>query len=116
MNQSTDEPVVRDVDSYEVIALVGAGALLVDVREPDEAEAGHIDGALHLLLGDLDVSAGSTNVPVVALCRSGNRSSKAAAALATSGHDVVNLAGGMQAWAQQGHPVATDHATPGSVK
>ena len=66
---------------------------VVDVRYPNEWEAGHIDGAVHIPLdyvldrvGELD-----PNRPVVTVCRSGSRSTEAAKELAGEGFDVQNL-------------------------
>ncbi|TIC88304.1 rhodanese-like domain-containing protein [Nocardioides sp. GY 10113] len=89
---------VEDVDPTRALALVGEGALLLDVREDDEWAAGHIPGSVHMRLGDLDPAKVPSGVRVVAVCRSGNRSRKAATALAAAGVDVVNLAGGVIAW------------------
>lgn len=90
---------------------------VVDVRYPDEWEAGHIDGAVHIPLDyvferaeELDRSR-----PVVTLCRSGSRSAEAAKNLASEGFDVRNLEGGLEAWAAQGLPVVPAGGGPGSV-
>ena len=55
------------------------------------------------------------DVPVVAVCRSGNRSGKAAELLARGGIDVVNMAGGMTAWAAAGLPVVAADGSPGEI-
>jgi len=86
------------------------GAALLDVREDDEWAAGHIDGAVHVPLSDVparlaDLPEGD---PLYVVCRSGNRSGRAAAWLAYQGIDAVNVAGGMKAWASAGKPMAAD--------
>ncbi|MHB8246682.1 MAG: rhodanese-like domain-containing protein [Acidimicrobiales bacterium] len=83
------------------------GALLLDVREKGEWDSGHIAGAVHIPLGQLGRRAGelSADAKVIAVCQSGMRSSKAAEHLARAGHDVTNLAGGMNAWTRSGLPV-----------
>jgi rhodanese-related sulfurtransferase len=91
------------------------GALLLDVREDDEWEAGHAQGAVHVPLGSLDPRAFEADVTVVAVCRSGNRSGKAAEVLARSGIDVVNMAGGMTAWAAAGLPVVAADGSAGEI-
>jgi len=106
---------IAQVDAAEASALAGAGALLLDVREPDEWSAGHIPGATHTPLGMLDARSVPADRVVVAVCRSGNRSGKAAVQLAECGHDVRNLAGGMKAWAAEGRPVTRDDGTSGTV-
>jgi rhodanese-related sulfurtransferase len=52
---------------------------------------------------------------VITVCRSGHRSARAAALLAREGHEVVNLSGGMNAWARAGLPVAAGGGGPGRV-
>ena len=105
------------MDADDARALADAGALILDVREDDEWAAGHAPGAAHIALGALPVR--HTSVPldrqVVAVCRGGGRSQRAAEALRNAGYDVVNLSGGMQAWAAAGHPVVTDDGAPGAV-
>jgi rhodanese-related sulfurtransferase len=107
---------IPEIDPAGAQALLDGGALLLDVREDDEWAAGHAPGATHLRLGllgaDRPANDGRT---VVAVCRSGARSAKAAEALRLWGYDAVNLAGGMQAWAAAGLPVVTDDGGPGAV-
>lgn len=95
----------------------GAGTVLLDVREDDEWTAGHAPGAVHMALGTL--GAEHTRLdraqPIICVCRSGGRSAKATEALRGAGYDVVNLAGGMKAWAVAGLPVVTDANDPGVV-
>ncbi|MCL8027529.1 rhodanese-like domain-containing protein [Nocardioides bruguierae] len=95
---------VPTVDVHEALRLHGEGALLLDVREPDEWAEVHVDGATHLPLGHLDPADVPSDRLVVAVCRSGNRSGKAAAVLAEAGHHVVNMGGGMIAWTRAGLP------------
>ncbi len=52
---------------------------------------------------------------MVAVCRVGGRSQTATVALRRAGYDVVNLAGGMHAWAAAGQPVVTGDGSPGRV-
>ncbi|MAS55947.1 MAG: rhodanese-like domain-containing protein [Nocardioides sp.] len=106
---------VRDVDTHQARELAENGALLLDVREPNEWASGHIEGAIHMPLGDLNPASIPTHSPIVAVCRSGNRSSKAALELLKSGHDVVNMAGGMNAWHDAGLPTVDDRGEPGTV-
>lgn len=87
---------------------------VVDVRYPNEWEAGHIDGAVHIpgdyifdRVGELDPTR-----PVVTVCRSGSRSAEAAKDLASEGFDVQNLEGGMDAWVAEGLPIRTDDGRP----
>lgn len=93
------------------------GAVLLDVREPDEWAAGHAPEARHLPLGRLAAEYQDLprDAPVLCLCRSGGRSQQAAAALRNAGYDARNVAGGMQAWLADGLPVVDDRGDPGSV-
>ena len=98
---------IPEVDVHAAALLAADGAALLDVREPHEWAQVHVDGARHVPLGDLtlpDVPEG----PVVLVCRSGNRSGQATRAMIAAGRtDVVNMAGGMLAWVEQGLPVVT---------
>ncbi|TIC78689.1 rhodanese-like domain-containing protein [Nocardioides sp. GY 10127] len=96
---------VRTVDVHEARRLADQGAVLLDVREDDEWAQAHIDGATHVPLGTLDPAAVGRDRLVVAVCRSGNRSGRAAEALAGAGVDVVNMTGGVLAWAEAGLPL-----------
>ncbi|MCF6391125.1 rhodanese-like domain-containing protein [Mycobacterium sp. MBM] len=107
---------VQDVDPGGALKLVDeSGAILLDVREDDEWGAGHAPGAVHLRLGRLDPGAFAATTPVVAVCRSGNRSGSAAKRLAAAGVTVYNMVGGMKAWRDAGLPVIRDDATAGTV-
>ena len=87
---------------------MSAGALLLDVREPDEWATAHVDGAQHVPLGELvqhfdDFPRGRE---IVVICRSGRRSAQAQDAMEAAGFaPVANLAGGMIAWEEEGLPV-----------
>src|SRR6266513_2538422 len=108
---------VPAVGPDEASELVEAGAVLLDVRLADEWEVGHAPRALHVPLAELG-DRYQTLAPerrIVAVCRTGARSERAAAALIGAGYDVVNLAGGMQAWAAVGLPVVTDAGGAGRV-
>ena len=73
---------------------------LVDVRHPEEWEAGHIEGARNIPLDDLArrVDELDRNRPVVTLCRAGTRSDGAAELLRAHGFDAQSLDGGLLAW------------------
>jgi rhodanese-related sulfurtransferase len=79
-------------------------AQLVDVRTLAEYEAGHIAGARHVPLEELQAAAPEfeRDRPVVVYCRSGDRSSMAVDAFRASGWDAYAIAGGLLAWADQG--------------
>ncbi len=83
-------------------------AIIVDVREPDEWRTGHIPGAKHIPLGDMQQRAEEllSVLDVIFVCRSGSRSATAAKQFEKAGHSgVASLAGGMLAWQRAGLPV-----------
>jgi rhodanese-related sulfurtransferase len=94
----------RQIDPRRAAELIEAGAVLIDVRELDEYEAGHIEGARHVPLDSLNAeSAGADpNGEIVFYCRSGERSAAAAEAFAASGLDAHSIAGGLAAWSEAG--------------
>jgi len=105
-----------EIDPSGAVRLVDeTAAVLLDVREDDEWGAGHAPGAVHIRLGDLNPADLSPAKPVVAICRSGNRSRTAAVKLADAGFSVYNLTGGMKAWNGSGRPVVRDDGTAGTV-
>lgn len=114
---STSENGIVQVTPQEAAQRADDGALLLDVREPDEWEAGHAPGAQHLPLGRVASGVGDLpkDRPIVAVCRMGGRSEKAAVALKAAGFDVVNLAGGMTGWAAAGQRVVKDDGEVGTV-
>lgn len=107
---------VGGVGVEEAVGLRKGGAVLVDVREVDEWRAGHAPDAVHVPLGEVETAAeGFAGRRVLVVCRSGNRSAKAAKTLAAAGVDVTNVAGGMSSWAEAGLPVVRDDGSPGAV-
>ena len=79
----------------------------IDVREPEEWEAGRIAGVSWIPFSELGPRAAElpTDATVVLICRSGARSGYAAEAFHAEGADVANLAGGMKAWVAAGLPI-----------
>ena len=90
---------------------------LLDVREEDEWDAGHIEGAQHIPLGELAARLGEVpkGQTVVAVCRSGSRSDRAAKGLRLSGFEAENLEGGVTAWSRAGLPLVAKGGGPGRV-
>lgn len=78
-------------------------AVIIDVRETDEWNSGHIAGAIHVPLGQIQTRLNELtryqNSPVIMQCRSGGRSTKAATLLTEAGFKAVyNMDGGLNAW------------------
>ena len=91
-------------------ALRDGTAQVVDVREPYEHEAGHVEGARHVALGRLAAEAPSLDPgrPVIFVCRVGGRSLQAAEAFRAAGFDARSLRGGLLAWERAGLPLAPE--------
>ena len=90
-----------------------AGALLVDIREESEWEAGHARGALHLSKGlierDIEETIPDKRAEIVLYCGGGFRSVLAAKSIQEMGYtDVWSLAGGWRAWEAGGAPVESE--------
>ena len=78
-------------------------AVILDVREQDEYDAGHIPGAVLLTVGTINEETAASVIPekdtvVLVYCRSGNRSKAAAGELAQLGYTQVYEFGGIQDW------------------
>jgi len=106
---------VAEVSPQEADALRAGGAVLVDVREQVEWDAGYIPGAVHVPRSYLEQNIES-HVPdraasVVLYCASGVRSAYGAATLAQLGYtNVSSMAGGIDAWRRLGLAVVTPTA------
>lgn len=105
---------IRSIDPSEAKRLVDEGALLVDVREPDEHARERIAGArlvpLSCLAETLERQDGQ---PLVFHCRSGSRTAAAVEQLAAAaGGNGYVLSGGLAAWKAAGLPVLQDRRKP----
>lgn len=96
---------------------VPADASILDVREDDEWQAGHIEGATHIPLSDLPdrLSELLDGDRLIVTCRSGARSARATAYLQQAGIQAANLDGGMQAWNAAGRPMVSGTEQPPAV-
>ena len=99
-------PEIAPAEASQLLA--SSGALLLDVREPDEYAAAHVDGARLMPLGQVAASLGDLprDSAVVVICRSGRRSAEAVRVLQQAGFaHPLNLTGGILAWQAAGLPV-----------
>jgi sulfur-carrier protein adenylyltransferase/sulfurtransferase len=102
---------ISEIDATQARDRIESGEpVVVDVREQDEWDEGHIAGAVHVPRGHLESRierlAPDTARPVVVYCSAGNRSAFAAKTLTELGYeDVVSLAGGFTDWKRNGFPV-----------
>lgn len=108
-------PLVPQIPPSEVAPLLESGAVLVDVREPQETTIGRAPQATCIPMQAFTLDSVDRDVPVVLICRSGARSQMVAAALAEHGFTTYNVAGGMLEWAAVGLPVAASDGGPGQV-
>lgn len=101
-----------NADDFEHLLLAkGDSITLVDVRTQAEYDDGHLFRSINANVLDksfLRIAHEEIDslYPVAVYCKSGNRSSDAAAQLAKAGYKVYNLKGGLQAWRKAGKPVA----------
>jgi hydroxyacylglutathione hydrolase len=99
--ESTTSFGVDDIDGRRDLTVI-------DVRGDAEWKEGHIPGAKHLFLGDLETTANDLprDTPIVAVCKGGTRSAIAASLLRRKGFtDVHNFPGGIDNWKRSGKPV-----------
>ena len=99
--QITQEEAKEMMDTQEVIIL--------DVREQDEYDSGHIPSAVLLPVGMIDEDTAAKVIPekdstVLVYCRSGNRSKTASAALADLGYTNIYEFGGINTWPYETEP------------
>ena len=92
---------IKEISVAELVTFIKHGVRVVDVRETDEYESGHVPGAIHIALSSIPdhISEFQFDVPVYLVCRSGSRSMQACEFLHDSGvTNVVNVAGGTMGW------------------
>ncbi len=94
---------IREVDPAAASAAIAAGAILVDVREPDEVALGAVPGSVHIVRGNLEAQVESRlpdkSAAVVVMCAGGTRSAFAASTLQELGYaDVVSMDEGFNRW------------------
>jgi molybdopterin/thiamine biosynthesis adenylyltransferase/rhodanese-related sulfurtransferase len=99
---------IREVDTATADELrANPGAVVLDVREPDEYEQGAIPGAMHIPRGQLESNVEARvpdrSTPLIVHCAGGTRSAFAAKTLQELGYtDVVSVAGGFNRWKDEG--------------
>lgn len=94
---------LRSLTPQQVVKLQKSSSVtLLDVREPWEYERVHLQGSVHIPMDDIHGRLGELDPqqPYVVVCHHGNRSRQVASFLAARGFaDVINLEGGIEAWA-----------------
>ena len=96
-----------EIDVEELARRHAAGGYVLDVRQQDEYDAGHVPGAVLIPLDQLGARLDEVpnDVELNVICKSGGRSASAVQALTQAGYRAVNVAGGTMAWIDAGHPV-----------
>ena len=104
---------VQEVALDHVEQAIREADVLVDVREADEFAAGHLGGAVHISRGMLEFKFSANpalqprDLKIVLYCKTSGRAALAAAVLHDMGYlNVQSIAGGFDAWAAAGKPVA----------
>jgi rhodanese-related sulfurtransferase len=108
---------VQEVSVADADAAIRGADVLVDVREADEFAAGHLPGAVHISRGMLEFKFSANpalqarDLNILLYCKTSGRAALAATALREMGYlNVQSLAGGFDAWAAAGKPVAKPEA------
>ena len=105
---------ITEISVDEAAANVKSGdAVIVDVREKDEWDEGHIAGATHLSRGTIELEVEEKfpdlNTTVICHCGGGGRSALAAESLQKMGYtNVRSMAGGLKAWKAAGLPTTNE--------
>ena len=94
-------------------ALKRGDALLIDVRNLDEWQEGHIPGAKNFSRGtvelEIEEAAPDLSTPIITHCGGGGRSALAAESLQRMGYkNVKSMGGGLKAWKAAGLPATRD--------
>jgi sulfur-carrier protein adenylyltransferase/sulfurtransferase len=100
---------IDEIDTETAAARIAEGALVLDVREPDEYDEGALEGAIHIPRGHLEAQIegriADKDAPIVAYCAGGVRSAFAAKTLAELGYaNVESMGGGFGRWKDEGRP------------
>ena len=102
---------IKEVGTMEATQLLNHhDALILDVREDQEYAGGHVPHSKHIplrqLAGRVQELEKFKDKPIIAICRSGARSSQGCSVLRKNGFEqVYNLSGGISAWQQANMPV-----------
>lgn len=103
---------IREVNVEDAPAVIANAEVLVDVREPDEYRAAHLEGALNIPRGLLEFKLGTMpelaapDTRIVLYCKTSGRAALSAVSLQEMGYRAVcSIAGGFDAWVAAGLPV-----------
>ena len=103
---------IKEIDVNAAANLIGAGAMVIDVREPAEFEAGRLPNAVNIPRGVLEFRISESPVlankdaQILLYCKTGGRSALAAQSLQQLGYaEPISIAGGFEAWVAGGQTV-----------
>ena len=98
-----------EISVDDLANLLENGILLIDVRQLDEYQSGHVAGAVHKALQEIpdrfEECVSADGSPTYFICKVGGRSAQACEYLAGESLNVVNIAGGTLAWLHSGRDV-----------
>ncbi|SFL73983.1 Rhodanese-related sulfurtransferase [Paenibacillus sp. 1_12] len=100
---------ISSQELQDIVSDTSSPIIIIDVREPEEYEAGHIDGLPLIPMGEIAdlMDRLDPSKEYVFVCRSGRRSYEVAKFFGNNGFERVhNHLGGMLNWEQQGHDIA----------
>ena len=102
----SEHVVVPEVDVDELQDRLAGGAVLLDVREPDEVDEVRVPGGIRIPLQSVPERMDElpSDGTLYVICALGGRSRAAAEFLLTNGIDAVNVAGGTNAWVAADFP------------
>ncbi len=100
---------IAEIDPAVAEASIGDGAILLDVREPDEVEQGAVPDSVHIVRGNLEAQIEARivdkDINLVVMCAGGVRSAFAAKTLGQLGYtNVSSMVGGFNRWKDEGRP------------
>ncbi|MGL4305797.1 MAG: rhodanese-like domain-containing protein [Mycobacteriaceae bacterium] len=100
-------PAVPSVIAKELPTKLPNSAVILDVREYQEWDGGHIAQALHIPMGEIPVRMSEIDptLDVYVMCHSGARSLRVADYLNHNGYKCINVSDGMLGWVQAQRPV-----------
>lgn len=105
---------IQEISIDQADEAIREADVVIDVRETDEYQAGHVPGAIHASRGLLEFKLSSSpqltsrDLKVVLYCKTGGRAALAACTMHDMGYlQVQSIAGGFDAWVAAGKPVAS---------
>src|SRR3954462_641078 len=113
VNEAKSRVKETDMAGYKKMRDGGGKAVLIDVREDNEWQAGRAAGAMHLGKGiierDIEGAIPNHDAEIILYCGGGYRSALAADALQQMGYtNVISMDGGWKRWKELGYPTESD--------